>query len=142
MHTQEILARGVCIEEGKILLAYFRDKDYFFLPGGHVEPGESVTAALGREIEEELAIEASVGEVVSVFEHTWEDGDTSIYELNFLVSFSVPEKTELISQVAHLDFRWVPLDEIDFITFLPEELKGGVKELLKGNGISFFQSSL
>lgn len=142
MQTQEIIARGVCIQESKILLAYFREKGYFFLPGGHVEPGESVTASLEREVHEELGISTSAGNVISVFEHAWKNEDTSVYELNFLISFSIPKNTELISQVEYLDFKWVTLNEFDSITFLPAELKNGVKNLLMGSGVPPFQSSL
>lgn len=142
MQTQEILARGVCIQDEKILLACFREKDYFFLPGGHVEPGESITNALVREVDEEMGINASVKNVISFFEHTWEDGDKSIYELNFLILFSIPENVELISKVEHLDFKWVSLNELDSIEFLPAELKNDIKNLLIGGNIPPFRSTL
>lgn len=44
------------IRERKLLLAYSRNKQCFYLPGGKIDPGESAVRALCREIEEELNI--------------------------------------------------------------------------------------
>ncbi len=41
-----LLSRGIAVREGKILLAYYIEKDYWFLPGGHIEPGESGALSL------------------------------------------------------------------------------------------------
>ncbi|WP_198654704.1 MULTISPECIES: NUDIX domain-containing protein [Nocardia] len=46
----EIIARAVVRRDGDILLVKQRTKDWSFLPGGHVEPGERVEDALIREI--------------------------------------------------------------------------------------------
>ena len=53
--TMEIIARAV-IRDGdrQLLVARERGKDWAFLPGGHVEPGEPIEAALLRELDEEL----------------------------------------------------------------------------------------
>ncbi|MBS1919102.1 MAG: NUDIX domain-containing protein [Bacteroidetes bacterium] len=44
------------IENRKLLLAYSRNKRCFYLPGGKMEPGETATGALCREIAEELNV--------------------------------------------------------------------------------------
>jgi mutator protein MutT len=40
-------------------------------PGGKIEPGETVEACISREIQEELAIEITVGEQLISIEHTY-----------------------------------------------------------------------
>ncbi len=40
-------------------------------PGGKIEPGETVAACIAREIQEELAIEITVGEQLISIEHTY-----------------------------------------------------------------------
>lgn len=61
----EILSRAVIINGDKVLLANMRGKKRYFLPGGHVEFGETATAALVRELDEETTSSAySIGEPI------------------------------------------------------------------------------
>ncbi len=57
---------GVIERDGRLLICQRKAGDRYALkwefPGGKVEPGEDPRAALARELEEELAIEAIVGE--------------------------------------------------------------------------------
>ena len=50
------LARAVFIHENKILLAQAKGDTNTFLPGGHVEFGESAKETLKREIQEEMGV--------------------------------------------------------------------------------------
>lgn len=44
------------IQNRKLLLAYSKNKQCFYLPGGKIDNGESATTALCREIEEEMNV--------------------------------------------------------------------------------------
>lgn len=59
-------AAGIIIEDGKILLIHrFRDgKEYWVVPGGTVEEGETVKQTLDRELAEELAIEVRASKLL------------------------------------------------------------------------------
>ena len=54
-------ARGIVIHNNRILLIErWRDGlHYFTVPGGHVEPGETLELALVRELQEEASIEVA-----------------------------------------------------------------------------------
>ena len=41
--------RGIILREGKVLLVHSLKYDYYKFPGGGIEPGEEMEAALGRE---------------------------------------------------------------------------------------------
>lgn len=52
------------VQQRKLLLAYSRNKQCFYLPGGKVDAGESETQALCREIAEELNVSMTEQELV------------------------------------------------------------------------------
>jgi len=49
----------VHVEAGRLLVVRSRNKKAFYLPGGKIEPGESLEEAVRREVREELGIEIS-----------------------------------------------------------------------------------
>src|SRR5437870_10907815 len=64
----EVIARGVLIRGGKVLLCQNTKHRYCYLPGGHVEFSESATAALAREFLEETGARIGVGGLALVTE--------------------------------------------------------------------------
>lgn len=64
----------------KILLTQRQDNGRWCLPGGHMEPGESVTEACAREVREETGLEVEVSRLVGIYSsphrlHTYADGN-------------------------------------------------------------------
>lgn len=58
---------GVIIEDGKVLLGLRRDIDWWNLPGGGMELGETVDEALQREVLEETGLRVRVGRLIGVY---------------------------------------------------------------------------
>jgi 8-oxo-dGTP diphosphatase len=54
-------------DEGCILLGHRRDVDWWNLPGGGMEAGETVDEALCREVREETGLEVEIGQLVGVY---------------------------------------------------------------------------
>lgn len=54
-------------EPSQILLMKRSDNQHWGLPGGYVEPGESVVSATRREVREETGYEIEVGPLVGVY---------------------------------------------------------------------------
>lgn len=75
-------------------------------PGGKIERNESPEEALIRELREELAIEAEIGELKLAGTHTY--GDTGIVILFYEVQFWKGEP----KAVHHMELRWVTPDEL------------------------------
>ena len=123
--TTEIIARAIIRRDGQLLLVRQRSKSWSFLPGGHVEPGERVEAALVRELAEELAAEAKVAGFVGAVEHGYiEDGSTH-HEINLVFEASI-DTAEPDSQEDHLEFHWLPLSELTDTDVRPHALKNAL----------------
>ena len=58
---------AVIVRDGRLLLQQRADSRQWGLPGGSVEIGESVTAALEREVCEETGFEVVVGRLIGVY---------------------------------------------------------------------------
>ena len=67
-HTSARLAAGAAIFDGlnRVMLVHPVYKDYWDIPGGYVEPGESPRNACDREITEELGLHVHVGALLVV----------------------------------------------------------------------------
>jgi 8-oxo-dGTP diphosphatase len=74
-----LVAAGVIIEEGRVLLAQRKRGTHLAgaweFPGGKVEAGEDPRSALERELREELGIDAAAGEIVEVTYHRYPEKD-------------------------------------------------------------------
>jgi 8-oxo-dGTP diphosphatase len=54
-------------DEGRVLLGHRRDIDWWNLPGGGMEAGETVDEAICREVREETGLEVKVERLVGVY---------------------------------------------------------------------------
>jgi ADP-ribose pyrophosphatase YjhB (NUDIX family) len=54
-------------DAGELLLVHKTDNGLWALPGGGVDPGESVTMAVGREVKEETGIDVVIDDLVGVY---------------------------------------------------------------------------
>ena len=64
------------LKDGKILLTKREDFEVWCLPGGIVEPGESVVEAAVREAREETGLEVGLTRLVEIYSRpNWRDGE-------------------------------------------------------------------
>ena len=87
-------------------------------PGGKVEPGEEHRAALRRELQEELAIDAEIGDELTRFEHHYKNGGG--VELTF---FRVLSYTGEMKNIIFKDIRWVDRRSLPRFDFLEADVK-------------------
>ncbi len=125
MKSIELIVRLIIKRENKILLCISKDQDNYFLPGGHVEFGESLVDTIYRELKEEIALEKNQISNVrykDFLENTYDQKDGKHQELLMIFNADINVDSEIISQEGHLDFEWVEMSEIQNIKFLPKSM--------------------
>lgn len=102
---------GFLKKDGKILVGQRPESHslagQWEFPGGKIEPGETPEQALARELEEELGIEAKIGDLKLACTHSY--GEVGILILFFEVNFWKKEP----KAIHHMMLEWI----------YPEELK-------------------
>ena len=66
-HVYRISVFAIIEQQGNVLLARRSDIGWWNLPGGGMEPGESVDDALRREVREEVGLEIAIEHLVGVY---------------------------------------------------------------------------
>ena len=122
----ETIARGVCVRNGKVLLCYPKDRSYSYLPGGHIEFGETGREALVREMKEETGLDATAGDLLGVVESSFVQKGEKHCEINLIYAMEVKgegEQRNVSSCEDWICFDWVDCDKIDSVNLLPLEMK-------------------
>jgi 8-oxo-dGTP diphosphatase len=121
---------ALIVRDGKVLICQRTRHQTMPLkwefPGGKIEDGEQPRDALRRELDEELGIEAHIGEEAARIRHEYPNGGT--IELRF---FAVHEYKGEIENRIFRDLRWVHRAELPAFDFLEADLKL-VQDLAKG----------
>ena len=125
----ETIARGVCVKDGKVLLCLPKDRSYSYLPGGHIEFGETGREALVREMKEETGLDATAGELLGVVESSFVQKGERHCEINLIYEMKIREQgTGNREQVKSCEdwicFDWVDCDKLDSANLLPNEMVG------------------
>jgi 8-oxo-dGTP diphosphatase len=112
---------AVIFKDGKILVCQRTRHQTMPLkwefPGGKIEEGEQPRDALRRELEEELGIDAEIGNEVSRVRHEYPGGGA--VELRFFV---VHEYRGKIENKIFRDVQWSPRSELLQYDFLEADL--------------------
>ena len=121
---------ALIMKDGKILVCQRTRHQVMPLkwefPGGKIEAGEQPRDALRRELDEELGIDAKIGEEVARIQHSYKSGGA--VELRF---YAVHEYTGELENRIFRDVQWADRKSLPTFDFLEADL-GLVNDLAKG----------
>lgn len=129
---------ALLVDQGKILLIRRTkpNEEYYTLPGGTVETGEGLDAAMRREIKEELSIVANIKKLpLEVKSSEREDYYFLVESVIGKIVLGGPE-AERMSAINRYKFEWVELDNVmNLKNFYADstDIKEKLISLLKSN---------
>jgi 8-oxo-dGTP diphosphatase len=122
----ELIARGVCIKAGKLLVCHGKGARNTYLPGGHIEFGEKAQCSLGREMKEEMGVRVTVGRYLGAVEHSYKRKGELQHEVNLIFQMTckaLDPSREAKSCEDYIEFSWVPLTGLRKTTLEPHVLR-------------------
>jgi 8-oxo-dGTP diphosphatase len=125
LRLKQVVA-AVMVRGGRVLICQRTEQQTFALqwefPGGKVEAGEGLPAALVRELREELGISAAIGPEIAMVRHQYAEGLG--VELHF---FLVHEFAGEIENRIFREVRWEDRKKLDAESFLEAD-----REVVRG----------
>lgn len=112
---------AVIVEEGRLLLirrgrgAY---RDYWAIPGGRQQRGETMREAVSREVREETGLTVEVGGVVWAGD-IMDDARPPTYHYTVVDFSATPTGGHLAAGDDAAEVRWVPLGEVRLLRLTP-----------------------
>lgn len=109
-------------EQGRLLMIRRADNDLYSIPGGQVEPGETLTQAAVREVKEETGIDIEVTGLIGIYSNpnhviAYDDGEV---RQEFSICFrSRPVHGEPRTSSESKEVRWVHLANLDHMNIHP-----------------------
>jgi 8-oxo-dGTP diphosphatase len=116
-----IVVAGLIEAEGKVLVCQRRRGDTFELmwefPGGKLQAGETAAQGLARELLEELAVEARVGEEVFRTRHRYAEMSEEIE----LIFFAAAVDAHAVRNIVFERMEWRAPETLSELNFLPAD---------------------
>jgi 8-oxo-dGTP diphosphatase len=107
-------------EAGRFLLAKRPEgkchSGFWEFPGGKLEEGESIEAALVRELQEELLIQTEVFQILEMFEHHYEKSSIRLIPCRARILSGIPTALE------HSEIGWFSVHQIDRSSLAPADV--------------------
>jgi ADP-ribose pyrophosphatase YjhB (NUDIX family) len=130
---------GILIRHEHILCQTASSENFFFLPGGRAELGESASASLMREMQEELGVLMKIERLLYVVENFFVDPNDSWHELGFYFLMTAPDDSYLnhsIETIRRVDevgndlrFDWLPIAQLETFPLYPPFFQKALQEI-------------
>lgn len=122
-----MISRAVILHRGKILFFHRinNGSEYYTIPGGHIEAGESDEEALLREIKEETGLNAEIERKLWVLENPADKSKHHFFLITKIAGKLRLGKEEIMKTTDKNKFvlEWHDLKEMPSLRILPETAK-------------------
>lgn len=130
-------ASAVIINKGKILLVHRikNDREYFVLPGGSVEKGESKNEAVVREVKEETGLDVKINKKLWKHKDNFDPRTQYVFlitNITGILSLGDPEIHRQSKDNKYI-LEWRGIEGLKNINLVPEEIKTKILKMFSGD---------
>jgi len=122
----EVIVRAVIFDDSHehMLFCAPANKEYYYLPGGHIEHGETSPQTLRREISEETGVQtdASTYFFLGISEEAFIQNGEKHQELNLYYRLPQAFPSEIIAQEKDIVYEWISVKEFYKFNILPKSV--------------------
>lgn len=126
----EVIARALILHDKRILLCKDKAKTNWYVPGGHIEKGETIEQGLVRELREETGKKLSHLSFIKYEENFFSDAHGEHHEILFMFQGVLEDPMRVESQEDHLTFQWIPFSELESLQLLPKQMKKEIQKFI------------
>ena len=134
MRNIRTAARAIIIRDNKLLAIKMRDRsgEFYILPGGGQNHGETLKECLIRECYEELGVQISVSQLLYVREyigknHQFRNSHGSFHQVESVFRCQLMQPDALFNSIdkdkKQVGIEWLPLNNLQQYTLLPSTIK-------------------
>ena len=123
----------IIVHENSVLLMYRKkgNDEYYCIPGGHIEDGETAEEAAIREIKEETTLDVELTEFMVELKNQ-DRHETYFFSKSFTGSAKLSgEEAERNSAEDEFDLNWVPLSMLSKLLIYPEQIGQNLEHIIK-----------
>lgn len=146
MRPVRVAAKAVIVREGKLLALRKTGEtgDYFMLPGGGHQVGETLEETLRRECREETDANIRIGQVIWIRDyqegnHEFAHRRPDFHQLEIMFRCELMSEPDMASRgdTGQLGLVWIPLDEIEQWPFYPQALRSRLATRVPQDGATY-----
>lgn len=129
--TIEVIARGILFRRGKVLLCRNVGGGYVYLPGGHVEFGETAAEALAREFLEETGRVVRVWNLRGAHDQVFVQKGKKRHEVSLIYAVTLQGDAAVRSLEEDIAFEWASVPALKRMDLRPRAHEAIVRAALK-----------